>query len=136
MTKNVVTILCAVTLSILLLFGCVSHMPPYLKGSYQSEHMDGYIVQMAFQPEDHQFVTYINNREVDEGTYEEIQKDVYEIKGDIQQFELTVHKDDSFHIFIDKLNNGDPIEMVNVDNVPIYISTPFEDVEKYKALLQ
>nr|WP_304214413.1 hypothetical protein [Fredinandcohnia onubensis] len=70
----------------LILVGCASNKTPLLKGAYQSEHVNGYIVQMTFQPEDHSFVEYIDNREVDKGTYEELEDGLYKINGELQEF--------------------------------------------------
>ncbi len=70
----------------LLLVGCASNKTPVLKGAYQSEHVNGYIVQMTFQPENHSFVEYIDNREVDKGTYEEIETGLYKMNVELQEF--------------------------------------------------
>ena len=61
----------------LLLVGCSSNLIPPLGGGYQSDFIQGYIVQMGIQPDDHTFVEYIDNREVDRGTYEEKEKGTY-----------------------------------------------------------
>jgi len=62
---------------VLLLAGCTSNAKSILKGVYQSEREGvGYIVVISFQPEDSSFVEYIDNREVDRGTYKKT-KDKY-----------------------------------------------------------
>lgn len=130
-------IITTLSLAIVLLFGgCSSNIEPILKGTYQSEIEGiGYVVQMTFQPEDNSYVEYIDNREVDKGTYEKAENNVYKIKSDKQNFELTLNAEDSFEIIIDKLNNGKPIKVKKIDDTPTYFSTKFDDVDKYKALL-
>lgn len=49
---------------------------------------------------------------------------------------ITLDKDDSFEVLIKKLNGGNPIQMKNIDKVPAYSSTKFDDVEIYKKLLE
>ena len=119
-----------------LLGGCSSHPEPILKGTYQS-HSQGleYVVQMAFQPDDNSFVEYIDNREVDRGTYERSENNTYKIKSATQNFDITLNPDDTFDISIDKINNGNSIQLNKIDDTPTYISTEFNDVEKYKELL-
>lgn len=120
----------------LLLVGCASNKTPLLKGSYQSEHVNGYIVQMTFQPEDHSFVEYIDNREVDKGTYEELEDGLYKINGELQEFEITLNSDNSFDVVVKKINDGKTITLKNVDDTPVYIGTEFDDVDEYKSLLE
>nr|WP_304214402.1 hypothetical protein [Fredinandcohnia onubensis] len=120
----------------LLLVGCASNNTPLLKGSYQSEHVNGYIVQMTFQPEDHSFIVYIDNREVDKGTYEELEDGLYKINGELQEFEITLNGDNTFDLNVKKLNDGKPITLKNVDATPVYIGTEFDDVDEYKSLLE
>ncbi|THE10343.1 hypothetical protein E1I69_19205 [Bacillus timonensis] len=121
---------------VLLLTGCTSNKTPPLKGAYQSEHVEGYIVQMSFQPEEQRFVEYIDNREVDKGTYEEMENDVYKIHGEIQEFDIKLKKDNSFDLIVKKINEGKPIELKNIDVTPVYIGTEFDDVDEYKDLVE
>lgn len=120
---------------ILLLEGCSPDLVPPLGGFYQSERAEGYIVQMGIQPEDNSFVEYIENREVDRGTYEEKSDNTYLFKGEKQEFEITLSPEDSFEVVIEQINNGEAIELKNMDKTPGYISTKFDDVEKYEELL-
>lgn len=124
-------------LSLVLIFGgCSSNTEPTLKGTYQSEREGiGYVVQIAIQPDGSSFVEYIDNREVDRGTYEKTKNNVYKIKSDKQNFEITLNAEDSFEIIIDKLNNGNPIKLKKISDTPTYSSTKFDDVDKYKTLL-
>lgn len=129
-------LLTAVSLVIvLILMGCTPAIIPDLKGSYQSEREGvGYTLVLTFQQDD-SFVEYIDNREVDRGTYEKAENNVYTLKSDKQNFDISVNAENSFDIIISKLNNGKPIQMKNIEDTPIYFKTEFDDVEKYEALL-
>ncbi|WP_284139574.1 hypothetical protein [Virgibacillus sp. LDC-1] len=119
-----------------LIVGCSSNIQPILQGTYQSDFdKDGYIVQFAIQTDDNSFVEYIDNREVDRGTYEQKQANVYKLKSDKQNFEITLNNKNAFEIIINQLNNGNPIQLINIDDTPTYSSTDFDDVEAYKDLL-
>ncbi|MDR4885948.1 hypothetical protein RGU12_00120 [Fredinandcohnia sp. QZ13] len=135
MTKVVGKLFLTITF-VLLLTGCTSNKTPPLKGAYQSEHVEGYFVQMSFQPEEQSFVEYIDNREVDKGTYKELENDVYKIYSDIQEFEIKLNKDNSFDLIVKKINEGKPIKLKNIDVTPIYFGTEFDDVDEYKALIE
>jgi len=130
-------LLTALSLVIVLIFvGCTPDKIPVLKGSYQSEREGiGYVLVLTFQQEDHSFVEYIDNREVDRGTYEKTENNIYTIKSDKQNFEISLNAEDSFEIIISQLNDGNPIQLKNIDDTPIYFSTEFDDVDKYKSLL-
>ena len=130
-----VFIILAVLLVALLLGGCSSDSVPPLGGGYQSESVQGYIVQMAVQSDDNTFVEYIDNREVDRGVFEKKSDNNYSFKSDRQTFEITLSSDDSFEITIEQINESKPIELKNIDKVPTYFSTEFDDVEEYKELL-
>ncbi|MEH7239471.1 hypothetical protein [Bacillus sp. JJ1562] len=137
MINKVLVMLFLATVFVLLLGGCTSsNIIPVIKGGYQSENVNGYFVQLSFQPDTNSFIEYINNREVDKGTYEELKNGVYKINGDMQEFEITVNNDNSFDIFLKKLNDGKPIKMKNVSDTPVYFSTKFDDIEEYKSLLE
>ena len=120
----------------LLLVGCSSDLIPPLEGGYQSEFIQGHIIQMGIQPDDHTFAEYIDNREVDRGTYEEKSENVYSFKSAKQKFEIVLTSEDSFEIIVNQLNDKKPIQLKNVDKVPTYFSTDFDDTEKYKKLLE
>jgi len=130
-------VLIALSLVIVLICGgCTSNTIPELKGSYQSEGEGiGYVLVITFQQDDSSFVEYIDNREVDRGTYEKTENDIYKIKSDKQDFEISLSAENSFEIIIKKLNKKEPIQMKNISDTPTYFSIEFGDVEKYKALL-
>lgn len=120
----------------LILVGCTSNTQAKLEGTYQSDiDSNGYIVQIAVQPDDNSFVEYISNREVDRGTYEQKQNNIYKLKSKKQNFEIALNDDNSFEIIIDQLNEKKTIELKNIDKTPMYFSTNFDDVEKYEELL-
>jgi len=121
---------------VLILMGCTPAIIPDLKGSYQSEREGvGYTFVLTFQQDDSSFVEYIDNREVDRGTYEKAENNVYTLKSDKQNFDISVNAENSFEIKISKLNNGKPFQLKNIDDTPIYFSTEFDDVDTYEAFL-
>ncbi|MGX7109458.1 hypothetical protein [Facklamia miroungae] len=119
----------------LFLIACSSNSLPVLEGLYQSDRVDGYIVQIAIQPEDNSFIEYIDNREVDQGTYKKKSEDIYQFMSDKQDFEIILTTKDTFEVRIKKINNNKPLELKNVDKVPTYFNTKFDDVEEFKKLL-
>ena len=119
---------------ILVIAGCNSQ--PKLRGFYQSEKdVNGYHIQLSIEHDDKVFVEFIDNREVDKGTYEETEVGKYLMTSDKQKFTIDLNNDNSFHISLKKLNDGNPIKMINIGDVPTTFSTEFDDVEEYKALL-
>ncbi|WP_186673949.1 hypothetical protein [Sporosarcina sp. BP05] len=132
MRKIIITTL--VSSIILVLAGC--NPQPKLRGFYQSEKdVNGYHIQLSIQHDDKVFVEFIDNREVDKGTYEETEVGKYLMTSDKQEFTIDLNNDNSFHITLKKLNDGNPINMINIGDVPGTFSTEFDDVEEYKALL-
>lgn len=133
MRKIILTIL---SLAIILMFViCTSKTKPTLQGFYQSERVNGYYAQISIQQDNNSFVEFIENREVNKGTYEQIENNTYKMKGDKQNFEITLNDDNSFEIIIKKLNNGKPIKMTKHGNLPTYFFTEFDDVAEYRTLL-
>ncbi len=119
---------------ILVLTGC--NTQPKLKGFYQSEtHVNGYHIQITIHHNDNVFVEYIDNREVDRGTFEEIETGKYLMTSDHQEFTIDLTKDNTFYMTIKKLNDGNPIKMINLDDVPVTFPPQFDDVEEYKELI-
>ena len=111
-------------------------MKPSLKGFYQTEKdVNGYYVQFSINHYDNSFILYIDNREVDRGIYENIENRLYRIKSEKQNFEINLNKDNSFEIYIKKINNGNPILMKNISEIPTTISTEFDNLEDYKTLI-
>ncbi|MBZ9637731.1 hypothetical protein [Clostridium sp. FP1] len=134
MKKKIFTMLSLII--ILLLVGCTSTIKPTLKGSYQTEKdVNGYVAVISVHQNDSIFVEYIDNREVDRGTYEKKENNAYKMKSDKQNFEIILNAENSFEIIIKKLNNGKPIQMKNISATPTDFSTKFGDVDEYKALL-
>lgn len=115
--------------------GCTTSKNHILKGSYQSERVDGYIVQISIQQDEHSFVEYIDSREVDRGTYEKIENNTYRLKSDKQDFNITLDDKNSFEVVVKKINSGKPISMKNIYDFPIYSKTKFDDIDQYKKLL-
>ncbi|MBE6053511.1 MAG: hypothetical protein E7212_06290 [Clostridium sartagoforme] len=123
--------------SIFIFCSCTTTDNSSLKGFYQSERTtDGYVVQISIQPDENSFVEYIDNREVNSGTYDELSDKKYKLNGDNQTIEIILDKNNSFEIIIKKINSGNPILLKNIDKVPGYFTTEFDDIDKYKLLLE
>ncbi len=52
-----------------------------------------------------------------------------------RNFEITLSDDNSFDLIVKKLNNGNPIKMLNISRTPTYFPNHFDDVDEYKTLL-
>lgn len=116
--------------------GCSSTNNYLLKGCYQSETTsEGYVVVMSVNPDDTTFVQYIQQREVNRGTYDGNEDKIYTLDGDNMSMSITLGKDNSFDITIKTINDGKPITMKNINDVPTYYSTVFDDIDNYKKLL-
>ncbi|MTI65475.1 MAG: hypothetical protein FH753_02630 [Firmicutes bacterium] len=128
-------ILIILSIVIILIFWRYSCLKPTLKGFYQSE-VNGYHIQMLIRGDDNSFIEWIDNREVDRGTYERFEKNSYRIKSNKQSFEITLNDDNSFKIVINKLNEGKPINMKNISTDDYMISFgKWDDVDEYTYLL-
>ena len=119
----------------LLMIGCSNKLTnPALEGFYQSEMKNGYHVQFSFSSKDKSFVAYINNIEINKGIYESLGDSKYTLKGDIEELKVKLNADDSFNLdmekLAEKLNEGKPIQLKNVDKTPTYFETEFSDQEK------
>lgn len=124
-------------LSFFILCSCTNTNNSSLQGLYQSERTtDGYVIQISIQSDENSFVQYIDNREVNSGTYDELPDKKYKLNGDNQTIEITLDKNNSFEIITKKVNSGNPIVLKNVDKVPGYFTTEFDDIDKYKLLLE
>lgn len=120
--------------SILLLASCNTFST--IKGSYQiEEEIDGNFVQMSIFKDEGEFIEYINNREVNKGTYQEEGKGKYLMVGDNQEFTIDLNNDNSFYRTINGINDGEAIKMINIDDTPIKFSTEFDDEDEYRKLL-
>ena len=124
------------SLVIVLLFGGCTNASPILKGTYQSERIEetGYIVVISFD-DSNRFIEYIDGREVDRGTYEKTKDNRYNMKSDIQNFEILLNDENSFEIVIKKINDGKPIQLKNLSDIPSEFSIKYDDADDYKALL-
>ena len=124
-------------MSFFILSSCTTTNNSSLQGFYQSERTtDGYVIQISIQSDENSFVQYIDNREVNSGTYDELPDKKYKLKVDNQTIEITLDENNSFEIITKKVNGGNPIILKNVDKVPGYFTTEFDDIDKYKLLLE
>lgn len=126
--KLIITISILVTL---LIVGCSHKLTnPTLEGFYQSEMKNGYSIQFSFQSDDNTFVSYINNIEINKGEYEPLGYGKYMLKGDREELKIELEKDDSFNLPMEKLNEGNPIQMKNLSKTPTYFEQVFSDEDK------
>ncbi|NLK43213.1 MAG: hypothetical protein GX300_02335 [Tissierellia bacterium] len=108
---------------------------PTIKGFYQGE-ANGYFVQILIRKDEGIFVEWIDNREVDRGTFKKINDKSYSFESDRQSFQIELNKDNSFEIFINNINGINPIIMKKVSSEDTWIEFgEFDDVEEYKGLL-
>lgn len=108
---------------------------PSLRGFYQAE-VNGYHIQMLIRERDGIFVEWIDNREVDRGTFKKVDTNLYSFVSDRQSFEIKLNDDNSYEIFINKLNDVNPIIMKNITSKDHWVGFgEFDDIDKYKALL-
>ena len=122
---------------LLMLSGCRNINSVVLRGSYQSERTsDGYIVQISIYSDENSFVEYIDNREVNKGTFDIIEGKKYNLVGDNQNIEINLDKNNSFEITMKKVNDGNPILMKNFGDLPIKFDSRFNDTEEYEKLLE
>jgi hypothetical protein len=129
------TLIILLVLIILVILRCLS-IEPTLRGFYQSDEVNGYYIQILFREKDNSFVEWISNREVDRGTFTKIDTNYYIIKGNKQNFEITLNGDNSFEISINKLNIGNPFTMKNISSEDHNRGFGnFDDVDEYKYLL-
>lgn len=122
---------------LLMLSGCRNINSVVLRGSYQSERTsDGHFVQISIYSDENSFVEYIDNREVNKGTFDIIEGKKYNLVGDNQNIEIKLDKNNSFEITIKKVNDGNPILMKNFGDLPIKFDSRFNDTEEYEKLLE
>lgn len=127
-----------IVMSILCTFfavGCSNNKTnPALQGFYQCEMKNGYSVQFSFENEEDTFVGYINNIEINKGTYEAMGDGKYILKGEKENLEITLDKEDYFNLDMknlsEKLNENKPIQMKNIDKTPTYFEQVFSEEDK------
>jgi hypothetical protein len=126
----------SIVLIILILWGFSFKPKPELKGLYQSETGQNHVVQMLIREEDSSFVEWIDNREVDNGTYKKVDYHYYRFKSNRQKFDIVFKDDNTFEIIITKINNNNPIIMKNITTEDhMQELGKWDDVEDYKKLL-
>ncbi|MNN66836.1 hypothetical protein D3C81_1824310 [compost metagenome] len=79
---------------------------------------------------------YIDNREVNKGTFDIIEGKKYNLVGDNQNIEINLDKNNSFEITMKKVNDGNPILMKNLGDLPVKFDSRFNDTEEYEKLLE
>ncbi|MGL4338026.1 MAG: hypothetical protein ACRCST_14125, partial [Turicibacter sp.] len=114
-------------LFILLLMGCATQKKITLQGVYQSELIDQYIVQLSFDKNDQTFIEYINNIDVNKGTYELWDDNTYLLKGDNQTITIKLDETDSFEMVFSKLNERKPIKLIKNGPLPTIFDSKFSE---------
>ena len=134
--KKILFLIISIT-CLLMLSGCRNINSVVLRGSYQSERTsDGYIVQISIYSDENSFVEYIDNREVNKGTFDILEGKKYSLVGDKQTIEINLDKNNSFEITMKKVNDGNPILMKNLGDLPAKFDSRFNDTEEYEKLLK
>lgn len=128
-----------IALAILILCGfCffISQGSSELKGTYiSSNDNNNYIVQITVDKASNTFVEYIDQREVDRGDFIKNTNNTYTFKSTKQEFEIVLNRNNSFNIFIDKINGTEPITLKNSTDINTYFSTIFGDEDKFIELI-
>ncbi|MGL4372402.1 MAG: hypothetical protein ACRCS6_01375 [Turicibacter sp.] len=114
-------------LFILLLMGCATQKKITLQGFYQSELIDQYIIQLSFDKNDQSFIEYINNIDVNKGTYELWDDNTYLLKGDNQTITIKLDETDSFEMVFSKLNDGNSIKLIKNGPLPTIFDSEFSE---------
>jgi len=134
--KKILFLIISITF-LLMLSGCRNINSVVLRGSYQSERTsDGHFVQISIYSDENSFVEYIDNREVNKGTFEIIEDKKYSLVGDKQTIEINLDKNNSFEITMKKVNDGNPTLMKNLGDLPAKFDSSFNNTEEYEKLLE
>ncbi|MGL5753233.1 MAG: hypothetical protein ACRCXT_22005 [Paraclostridium sp.] len=136
MKKRLIMVIAIITTIVIV--GCSNLTNPALQGFYQSTMKNGYHIQFSFESDEDTFVAYINNIEINKGTYEALGDGNYILKGDTEELEIKLEENDSFNLsmenLIEKLNEGEPIQVKNIDKTPTYFEQVFS--EEYKEAIE
>lgn len=92
-----------------------------LSGSYLSEDINGYQVQISIDTKDNSYVQYINQREVDKGKIVEVSDNSFNLVSELQDQVIKLNNDNTFTIELNKLSNQDII-LKNTSYIPTYYS--------------
>lgn len=134
--KKILFLIISIT-CLLMLSGCRNINSVVLRGSYQNERTsDGHFVQISIYPDENSFVEYIDNRDVNRGTFDILEGKKYSLVGDKQTIEINLDKNNSFEITMKKVNDGNPILMKNLGDLPAKFDSRFNDTEEYEKLLE
>ena len=110
---------------------------PSLQGLYQSELIDGYVIQLTVDGRNNKsFCQYIDNRLVNQGFWTAGEDGSYHLQGEQADFWLILSEEDTLTLSIPGIRDGEPILLQNLSKVPCYFGTGFDDVETYRNLLQ
>lgn len=105
-------------------------------GFYQSEALvDNHRLQLNIDQNQQTFTMYIDNRLVNEGTYQDLPEGDYQLNGNQQTDLLTVANGEATVLF-PKLNGDERIVLMYIDSALVSFDTEFDDVETYQALIK
>ena len=135
-------VICLLTIILLTvsLSGCAAlpgSQPPVFHGFYQSEIVNGYIVQMTVEQDTNKFTEFIENRTVQQGTFE-VDADnelLFHLQGDTLSFDVTLSDDNTFELTVPGVDPDAPVVMKRISETPTYFSTEFDDIDEYRELL-
>lgn len=130
----------ACLLSAIMLIGC-SGKEIRMGGFYQSDFIGTELVQITVDAKSGEFIEYISSRQVNAGTCTKGEDGLYQFKGDVTSFDVTLNADDTFSVTIPKLNDGEPILLSQVSGDKNVITEiggqeQYGDREKYIDLLR
>ncbi|MGL4849833.1 MAG: hypothetical protein ACRC28_13060 [Clostridium sp.] len=124
-------------ISVLLFSACGNANNSILKGCYQSGRTsDNHIITISIYPDKTSFIQYIDQREVNLGTYDELKDKTYSLNGNNKSIDISLSKENTFELTIKNVNDGNPIKMKNIDEIPVSYSSDFDDVNDYISLLK
>lgn len=111
---------------------------PVLRGSYQSDWTDGYIVQIAVQKDadgTFRFTESIDCRVVDTGVCTDYGDGIVRFESGRQDFTVVFLRDNSFVVTVSGIDGGAPIRLQKISDTPTYNPTDYGDEASYAGLL-
>lgn len=108
---------------------------PTVRGTYQSmvgldENIVCLTVSIQDFDEEKTFVMYLNNCEVDRGTWRSDGGALYTLLGEYTRNVIALERDNSFCLTFVQINGGEPIQMEKKGDIPAYFA---QDTEENKA---
>lgn len=94
-----------------------------IRGTFQSkiDSNNNLNVQLIFESDDNSFVQYHEGKQVDEGTYEKTDNNIYLLKSELQDTYIILQEDNLFYYYNTILNNPVINDMELKLTAPAYI---------------